>query len=109
MFDARSAHTLRAQDDTMATRLSQLPKGYVVPLCQPLTRRVMMAGVPFEGWAGLFLLGTQLFNFRAYALLILVPLIWWGLRELYRVDEHAISAWLDHVRAVLHGTTRMEV
>lgn len=85
------------------------PPGYYAGLCRPLTRRIMLGGVPFEALMILIFSGMQILNFKIYAFLVVLPVVWWLLKTLYARDEWGVGAWLDHARSVTQGTTRMEV
>lgn len=85
------------------------PEGYFAPISQPLTRRTMYGGVPLMTFMLLVFLAMQLMNFRLYALLVLPPLLYVVLRHLYRRDEWAAGAWLEHVREVILRRTTLHV
>lgn len=77
-------------------------------LCQPLTRRLMLGGIPSTAAVGLFALGMELVLWRLYLLLPLLGVLFVALRQLYARDEWGPTLLLDHLRAVLYQRTRME-
>lgn len=88
---------------------SSLPEGYTHALCQPLTRRVLLFGLPYTVWVFALFAGLQIVGWRLWPLFgVLLPALW-VLRLVYRHDPWGPSAWLTHVRDVLRGTTRLEV
>ncbi len=90
-------------------RKSSKPDGYFEPVYKPLTRRNLMFGVPYftlilEGF-----LGLQFMNFGLTNFLVLLPISHLILVWAYRKDEWAVGAWIQHIRRVVQGTTRIEL
>ena len=84
-------------------------EGWEVPLCRPLTRRVMFAGVPFFVGAVFGVAVMQIVNLRLYPALLLLPPIYLVMRALYVRDEWGVGAWVEQVRSTAQGTNRMDV
>lgn len=93
----------------MVERRAHKLVGWSEPLCQPLTQRLMMGGVPFFTLMVLLFVGMQMLNFKLYFLLPLLPLLYFVLRLFYRHDPWALSDWLEHSRAVIQRRTRFDV
>ncbi len=87
---------------------SQL-EGWTAPIYEPLTRRTMFGGVPFTLSVGLGFVAFQLFALRLYAFLFLPMLAFIALRAVYKRDEWALGAWIDHVLDVIGRATTLDV
>lgn len=88
---------------------TSLPADYTHALCQPVTRRVMFLGLPVTCWLAILQLFVQLVHFELYWFAPLYLGLVIQLRRVYARDEWIIGAWFEHARAVLQGTTRLEV
>lgn len=84
-------------------------QGWEVPLCRPLTRRVMFAGVPFFVGAGLVFASMQLVNFKAYQLLAGPVVAFLAARIVYSKDEWGVSTLLENIRSTIQRKNRMDV
>ncbi len=84
-------------------------EGWEVPLCRPLTRRVMFGGVPFFVMVGHIFAGMQFVNLKLYYLLLVLPVSFLVMRAFYAHDEWGVESWLENVRSTTQGKNRMEV
>lgn len=83
--------------------------GYYRPVCRPLTRRLMMVGVPAETFLGLLGLCMQCVAFKLYVCVPVVLLLFFVLRQVYAHDQWVIAAWRIHIRMVMQQRTELEV
>jgi type IV secretory pathway VirB3-like protein len=84
-------------------------EGWEVPLCRPLTRRVMFAGVPFFVGVGFVLAVMQIVNLRIFPALALLPPAYLVMRALYARDEWGVDVWVENVGSTAQGKNRMDV
>jgi type IV secretory pathway VirB3-like protein len=89
--------------------MSEYPSDYAAPVCEPLTRRIMNAGVPQDALMWLFIGGYMAMVLKIYVLLPVVAVAYLLLRALYARDEWAVALWLEHARAVWHGRVDLSV
>lgn len=87
----------------------ELPEGYRHALCQPLTQRVMIFGLPALSWGLVGFAILQIMNFRIWSLLLPLALSVLLLRWAYSSDPWAPGAWIEHARDVITKTTRLDV
>lgn len=86
-----------------------LMDGYMEPVCRPLTKRIMVVGVPSNTFFGLLLTVIYLMFLRLYVCLPLVVVGFIVLRRLYAYDPWAVAAFLTHLRMVARQDTELEV
>ena len=85
------------------------PPGWEVPLCKPMTRRVMFLGLPYFVMAALGVSAMQMINLGLYPMLVLVPIAYAILRALYARDEWGLSVWLENASSATRGKNKLEV
>ncbi len=83
-------------------------EGWEVPVCKPLTRRVMFLGVPYAALSGLGVLGFQFVNFGLWPFLVLLPVLFVLLRMMYGREEWAVTIVLEQIQSSFQGKHRME-
>ena len=78
-------------------------------LCIPLTRRIMLAGVPQDALMWMFVGGYVIFMTKVYVLLPGLGLFFLAVRALYARDEWVVFCWPSHARAVVNRRIDLHV
>lgn len=93
----------------MDSTTNNLMDGYYEPVCRPLTKRLMIVGVPSNTFFGLLMTAMYLITLRLYVCLPLFVVGFVILRRIYAHDQWAMAGFLNHFRMVAKNRTELEV